>query len=128
SNNGGTNWTTCGTGSGSFVNRNETRFWRAANKRELGAFRLNVSANNGGAEIQLAELRLFEFQPISQNGFGPAQMPSGSWNGVACSGDGATVFATKPDGGGAIYVSTNAGVTWNPTTAPAKSWRDIATS
>lgn len=62
SNDGGANWSPAGSGGGRFLNRGETRFWMGTGDDPFGAFRLNISANNGGPEIQLAELALYEFQ------------------------------------------------------------------
>lgn len=63
--NAGANWTNCAVGGGSFVVRNEQRAWLATNAASFAAFRLNIPLNNGGTEIQLEELRLYEFQTIT---------------------------------------------------------------
>ena len=54
SNNGGTNWTSCASGSGYFFSRNETRAGLATIPASFGAYRLNILANNGDPYIQLA--------------------------------------------------------------------------
>src|SRR5262249_11150548 len=54
SNDGGTNWTVCGSGSGFFTNRFETRSWLATNTSTFQAYRLNVISNYGIAELQLS--------------------------------------------------------------------------
>lgn len=65
SSNAGASWTNCAIGGGSFVTRNEQRAFLATNTASFGAFRLNITTNNGGTEIQLAELKLYEFQAIT---------------------------------------------------------------
>ena len=64
SNNGGTNWTSCASGSGYFFSRNETRAGLATIPASFGAYRLNISANNGDPYIQLAELQFYQFIPV----------------------------------------------------------------
>ena len=70
--------------------------------------------------------------------------PSGYWRSVACSADGTKLVAADggiglndglifhglpdPHGYGSIYVSTNSGETWTPTTAPSNSWNSVASS
>jgi len=63
--NAGASWTNCAIGGGSFVTRNEQRAFLATNPASFGAFRLNIPTNNGGTEIQLAELKLYEFRSIT---------------------------------------------------------------
>jgi len=64
--------------------------------------------------------------------------PSNSWVSVAVSADGTTLAAAagniKVNGfyfqvsTGAIYISTNSGVDWMPTTAPITNWTSVAIS
>jgi hypothetical protein len=57
--------------------------------------------------------------------------PTNSWSSVASSADGTRLVAASPDsygGDGLIYVSTNSGATWTPTSAPSNSWASVASS
>jgi hypothetical protein len=55
-----------------------------------------------------------------------------SWQGVAASADGTKFVAVAnadPDGNpGLIYVSSDSGNTWNPTSAPSNFWSSVASS
>jgi hypothetical protein len=52
--------------------------------------------------------------------------PSGIWQAIACSADGARLVATMDNGG--IYSSTNSGTTWATNNAPRDLWQSIASS
>ncbi len=64
----GFSWIGCGSGSGYFVGRNETRAWPATNTDSFAIYRLNILANNGDPYTQLAELRFFQFNPVPSAG------------------------------------------------------------
>lgn len=64
----GFSWIGCGSGSGYFANRNETRAWPATNTDSFGIYRLNISANNGDPYTQLAELRFYQFNLVPSAG------------------------------------------------------------
>jgi hypothetical protein len=49
-----------------------------------------------------------------------------NWQAVACSADKSKVVAVVY--GGPIYISTNAGTTWTPSSAPCTNWQAIASS
>jgi hypothetical protein len=55
-----------------------------------------------------------------------------NWQGIACSADGQKLVAANGTGWAAppgnVYISTDAGATWSPTTAPAASWTCVASS
>jgi hypothetical protein len=89
----GSSWTSCGSGSGYFANRVETRAWLASNSTSYGAYRLNVSANNGSGAIALGELRAYAFTAVT----GPVwqQLMGGTnwWLSIASSADGSIVLA-----------------------------------
>ena len=128
SNNNGTNWSVLGNGSGNFASRFETRGWLATNANSFNAFRLNVLVNNGGTEVQLAELRLYQF-----NAFGPqwtkTSAPDGYWNSIACSADGNNLVASFDDDPGYLWHSTDAGVSWGREDEwPSKHWTCLASS
>jgi hypothetical protein len=65
-----------------------------------------------------------------------ASAPSNGWLSVASSADGTKLVAVNlnyndfaPWGAlGSIYISTNSGVTWTPTTAPANGWSSVTSS
>jgi len=66
SNNSGTNWSTVATRSGVFsTNRNEQRAWLTTNSSPFSVFRMNILTNSGDPSIQLAELKLYEFQTFA---------------------------------------------------------------
>ena len=66
----------------------------------------------------------------------PTSAPIDWWSSVACSADGRTMVAASvyegagfyEGGDGAIYISTNAGVTWTPTGPPGGDWFSVACS
>src|SRR5712675_1487520 len=53
-------------------------------------------------------------------------MPEAFWSGVACSADGMKLVLDGYSSG--IWVSTNRGVSWNPTPAPIDNYHAIASS
>ncbi|CDN44144.1 discoidin domain-containing protein [Paenibacillus sp. P22] len=58
--NDGSSWTTLDTRSGeTFASRFQTKTYAISNTSAFKYYRLNVTANNGGAELQLAELGLY---------------------------------------------------------------------
>ena len=58
--NDGTNWTTIDTRSNqSFANRFMTKTYTVSSTSAYKYYRLNVTANNGGAELQIAEIGLY---------------------------------------------------------------------
>ncbi len=62
-----------------------------------------------------------------------ASAPSTNWACVASSADGSHLVAASGPGGlggwaGAIYISTDSGVTWTRTSAPGENWSCIASS
>src|SRR5437870_2232076 len=57
--------------------------------------------------------------------------PSNHWTSIACSADGAKLLAAglgPAYGSGAIYTSTNSGVTWASNSAPLAAWQAAASS
>src|SRR6185503_18366913 len=108
-----TNWTVCATNSGFFTaaNRNETRSWLATNASSFNAFRLNVLGNNGGAEVQLSELQLYQFNSLSLPWTETSAGFRGWWP-IACSADGTNVLAGVSSDGDQLWRSTNAGFSW----------------
>lgn len=66
----------------------------------------------------------------------PASAPITNWSCVACSADGAKLFAGAsrlsgpfwPSVAGPLYTSTDSGATWSPTAAPIDVWTSIASS
>jgi hypothetical protein len=122
--NNGTSWSSIASGSGYFTNRNETRAWLASNAPPFGAFRLNISTNHGGAEIQLAELRLYEFVPVVRYQWSPVYNV-GFPALAAASGDSTRIVALSD--GNFIYTSTNSGATWTQT-GPSGRWKSVAAS
>src|SRR5262249_39353104 len=56
--------------------------------------------------------------------------PCRDWRAIASSADGASVIAASSDfGSGApIFISTNSGANWTPSTAPTNAWISVACS
>lgn len=58
--NNGTSWTTLDTRTGqTFASRFLTKTYTFSNTTAYSYYRLNVTANNGGAELQIAEIGLY---------------------------------------------------------------------
>jgi hypothetical protein len=106
SNDQGANWTSCGTGGGYFLNRQETRAWPATNSTAYGAYRLYVSLNNGSGFTALGELHLYQYNPV----FLPPTALTGPVN--LMSSNTAALNGTVNPGGG----DTTAWFQWGATT------------
>src|SRR5437899_7510504 len=58
----------------------------------------------------------------------PTGAPITNWSSVACSADGSMVVAAIATYGAPIYISTNSGATWRPTTAPPQAAPPVVSS
>jgi len=75
--NDGATWTALGYGSGYFLNHRETRCWMTSNTNRFIDCRLNVTANNGGPNLKLYDVTLYQFQaqqgpPVASLNYQPA--------------------------------------------------------
>ena len=128
SNDNGTNWSVLGNGSGNFASRFETRGWLATNANSFNAFRLNVQANNGDADVQLAELRLYQFNPLSLP-WTETSAGNRGWFCLASSADGTNLLAGVSSENDQLWRSTNAGVSWQRVPgSPTKQWTTLGSS
>ncbi len=70
---------------------------------------------------------LTAFHPACAQSWIPTPAPNLNWTALASSADGAKLVAVANDfPGGAAYLSTDSGVTWNPANAPSGAWPGAA--
>jgi photosystem II stability/assembly factor-like uncharacterized protein len=85
-----------------------------------------ASSRDGSKMVAVAD-----FNPIfTSTNYGKtwlANGPSVAWGAVASSADGAHLVALDNDMGG-VYTSTDSGISWTQTSAPAQRWRCVVSS
>ena len=93
-----------------------------------GTYALVVVANGNSSDAVSIKVP----QPYSGKWTVTSAPPTNNWAALAASADGATILAASYDdtnfNAGPIYISTNAGWTWNVSGAPAQYWYGIACS
>jgi hypothetical protein len=117
-----------------YTSTNSGTTWTGTNLPQTAAatytlYSLGMSADGARLVASAAYGQLY-----TSTNFGAAFIPTGPtnlWSSVASSADGIRLVATSQSvnlGDGLIYVSTNSGASWTPTSAPATNWTLVASS
>jgi hypothetical protein len=112
-----------------YISTNSGATWTQTTAPGLGWAAVAISAD--GAKLAAAPYSGRLYVSSDAGASFTSSGPSNSWSSVASSADGTRLAAASPDlfgGGGLIYVSTNSGATWTPTSDPSNYWTSVASS
>jgi len=118
-------------GDDTYVSTNSGSTW-SLNLPGVGGYPYVASSTNGVKLVVMSGNGIFASANSGGSWATNTSLNGMSWGGVASSADGtklvAVANADPDDNPGSIYVSTDSGITWNPTSAPVNYWSSVASS